>query len=184
MGFTARDDFTMDQLNEFLRELWEAHIGRNDVAHLLSSLERGREQNMTGMSPEELRDRFTRLHEALAVNPVPDREWRSLLKYFKSDDLIELLQVSDSSIQRYVSGKRPTPDDVAGRLHWLALVVGHLSGSYNPFGVRRWFARSRAALGGKAPQEVLLSENPWSPDGEGAQQVEALAKASTGMPAT
>jgi len=36
------------------------------------------------------------------------------------------------------------------RLHWLALVVEALEGSYNPIGIRRWFARPATAkhLGG------------------------------------
>jgi hypothetical protein len=39
---------------------------------------------------------------------------------------------------------------VAERLHWLAMVVADLAGSYNALGIRRWFERPRALLGGAA----------------------------------
>ena len=63
--------------------------------------------------------------------------------------------VSQSSLRRYASGARQTPDDIAWRLHVVARILAALLGSYNAYGVRRWFERRRSALGGLAPVQVL-----------------------------
>jgi len=63
--------------------------------------------------------------------------------------------VSTSSLRRYTAGARPTPDDVAARLHHVALIVGDIAGSYNDIGVRRWFTRPRTQLGTQTPATVL-----------------------------
>jgi hypothetical protein len=71
------------------------------------------------------------------------------------DMLASLLRISPASVRRYSRKERPTPDDVAARLHFVALLTADLSGAYNEFGIRRWFDRSRQALGDRAPGEVL-----------------------------
>jgi S1-C subfamily serine protease len=65
-------------------------------------------------------------------------EWNSILG---PDLLGRLLGISPSSVRRYRGAARTTPDDVAGRLHFLSLVVADLSRAYNDIGVRQWFNR-------------------------------------------
>ena len=118
------------------------------------------------------------------MSPLPEREWRSLLGYFDAADLGALLKTSESSVKRYASDVRTTPDHIADRLHWLAITVGYLSGSYNAYGIRRWFQRPRQTLGGLNPSEALAAEGDWSPYGATATHIQNLARASTGMTAT
>src|SRR5712691_6473809 len=96
-----------------------------------------------------------RLREGLEASPAPEFEWRSLLRVFDPEDLSSLVGTSVSSLRRYASGSRATPDDVAARLHFLAVVVGELKGSYNEIGIRRWFGRRRVPLGDRAPADLL-----------------------------
>jgi hypothetical protein len=65
-------------------------------------------------------------------------------------------------------------DGSEARLQWLALVIWHLSGSYNAEGIRRWFLRPRSHLRGQAPVDLL--EGAWDPKDEGPQQIERLAR--------
>jgi hypothetical protein len=85
-------------------------------------------------------------------------------------------------LKRYQSGERDTPDDVAARLHFLALVVSDLAGSYNDIGVRRWFQRKRTLLDGRAP--VTLLKGHWDPDDEGPMRVRQLARELVSLSAT
>jgi hypothetical protein len=122
------------------------------------------------------------LLDALEESPLPRTEWLGLERVLGADLLGELVGVSSSSLRRYAAATRATPDDVAARLHFLALVVGDLAGSYNDIGVRRWFGRRRSQLGGKAPAELL--QGAWDPQEEGPEQVRRLAAALLGVPAT
>jgi hypothetical protein len=47
----------------------------------------------------------------------------------------------------------------------LSLIVGDLSGAYNEIGMRQWFDRKRAQLGGRAPSDLLKGH--WKPDHPG-----------------
>jgi hypothetical protein len=114
---------------------------------------------------------------ALEESPVPEAEWIPLSEIL-GDELASLLGISLSSLARYRSGDRVTPDDVAVRLHVLAIVVSDLAGSYNDFGIRRWFRRPRTALGGRSPGEILSGK--WSPDTEGVTKVQVLARSLLG----
>jgi hypothetical protein len=122
------------------------------------------------------------LNEILEESPVPSREWDSLLEVLGTELLEDLLDVSSASIRRYASGARKTPDDVADRLHFLALVVADLAGAYNDLGIRRWFVRSRSALGGRSPRQLLA--RGWLPEKEGPRRVRELAASLVGSPAT
>ena len=97
-------------------------------------------------------------NEPLDESPVPANEWPALHKVLGPELLARLVGISASSMRRYLSGIRPTPDAVAARLHFLALVVGDLAGAYNDVGVRRWFERSRQRLGGSAPARLLAED--------------------------
>lgn len=81
-------------------------------------------------------------------------------------------------MRRYASAERATPDDVAARLHWLAMLVADLAGAYNDHGIRRWLQRPRTQLQGRSPWQWL--GEAWSPDGDAAQQVRALAAVLSG----
>ena len=122
------------------------------------------------------------LLDALEESPLPRTEWGGLERVLGADVLADLVGVSPSSLRRYAAGARETPDDVAARLHFLALVVGDLAGSYNDIGVRRWFGRRRSQLGGRAPADLL--NGAWDPQDEAPAQVRALAAALLGAPAT
>ena len=93
-----------------------------------------------------------------------------------------VLSISTVSLRRYLSGARRTPDDVAVRLHALALIVGDLAGAYNDVGIRLWFARPRTVLGNRAPVDVLAAG--WRPNDREVRQVRGLAHALTASPAT
>jgi hypothetical protein len=118
------------------------------------------------------------LLDALEASPLPQTEWAGLERLLGPDLLSELVGVSPSSLRRYSSSARSTPDVVAARLHFLALVVGDLAGSYNAFGVRRWFERPRTQLGGAAPAALLTGA--WDPNDAGAGRVRELAAALLG----
>ncbi len=119
---------------------------------------------------------------AVEESPLPEFEWLPLIDVLGEDSLAGLVDVSLSSVRRYSTGERPTPDPVAVRLHALALVTTDLAGSYNAFGIRRWFGRARSALDGRSPASLLAGA--WSPEDAGPQQVRALAAALLAPSAT
>lgn len=121
---------------------------------------------------------IARLNDALEASAAPAAEWPAMRSVFGDDALASLLSVSQSSMRRYAAGERPTPDDVAARLHWLAMVVADLAGAYNDFGIRRWFERPRVQLDGSSPRRLLGPR--WSPDDEAARRVRELAQVLTG----
>jgi hypothetical protein len=111
---------------------------------------------------------------ALEASPVSKHEWPAVSRVIDPEQLAALLGISVTSLRRYLSGERDTPDAIAARLHHLALIVGDLTGAYNDVGVRRWFDRKRSALGGKTPAALLAGE--WAPEDKGPQQVRDLAR--------
>jgi hypothetical protein len=127
---------------------------------------------------QRVADGLSRLSDALEDSATPSTEWPSMRGVFGDEMLVELLGVGASSLRRYASGERATPDEVAARLHWLAMVVADLAGAYNDFGIRRWFERPRNQLDGKSPRQLLGTA--WAPDGAAAARVRALASVLTG----
>ena len=119
---------------------------------------------------------------ALEASPVPKFEWAGLARVFDPDALASLLNISASSLKRYASGERATPDPIAARLHFLALVVGDLAGSYNDIGIRRWFHRKRTRLDNRSPAAILTGD--WDPDEDGPSRVRELAHSLTTLSAT
>ena len=111
--------------------------------------------------------------KALGASPVPVSDWLALQRVIGDDLLVRLLCISKVSLRRYLSGARRTPDDVAVRLHTLALIVDDLAGAYDDAGIRRWFARPRTTLGNRAPLDALTAG--WQPDDPEVQQVRDLA---------
>jgi hypothetical protein len=114
-----------------------------------------------------------RLLEALESSPLPEREINRLAAVLGYARLAELAAVSEPSLRRYAAGERQVPDPVAQRLHFLALLIAILRGSFNEFGIRRWFERQREALAGRSPAAVLRGD--WSPDEPGPEAAMQLA---------
>ena len=138
--------------------------------------------NVEVPTPDEISSLLRLVITALEQSPAPRHEWKSVSRVFEPEPLAALLGVSLSSLRRYLAGTRPTPDAVAARLHFLALVAGDLAGAYNEIGIRRWFDRPRTPLGGRSPAALLRSE--WDPDDEGPKQVRALAQSLVSLAAT
>ncbi len=132
--------------------------------------------------PAEIGELLGRLALAIEESPVPAHEWPSLDELFGTERLADLLGISPASIRRYQKGTRPTPDVVAGRLHYLATLVGDLAGAYNDFGIRRWFVRRRRLLDGKAPRDLLRGD--WDPEGAEAIRIRELARSLGASAAT
>lgn len=126
---------------------------------------------------EDLEEPAKALLSALENSPLPEAEWAPMNEIF-NDGLTNLLGISPSSLTRYRSGERSTPDQVAARLHVVAMIVADLAGSYNDFGIRRWFQRPRTALAGRAPNEILTGA--WAPDTEDVTRVQDLARSLLG----
>jgi hypothetical protein len=168
-------------------------VGRGDldaVRHLASRVRRAgiaasaadHLNNVAAPTADDVSEVLEMLIAALEASPAPKFEWTGLARVFPPDELAALLNVSLSSLKRYQSGERDTPDAVAARLHFLALVVGDLAGSYNDIGVRRWFHRKRSLLGDRTPAALLKSD--WDPDEEGPARVRKLARELVSLSAT
>ncbi len=161
-----------------------------DVARLLArvrdlGIARGhalRFDNVEAPSVEEAESLLRLVIAALEASPIARHEWPVVTRVLEAEPLASLLGISLTSLRRYVSGERDTPDEVADRLHHLALIVGDLAGAYNDVGIRRWFDRKRAALGGRTPASLLAGE--WSPDDPGPQKVRNLARSLVALSAT
>lgn len=157
----------LDLLRGIAREASSAGIG-HDAA--LSLFDRP--------TPARLGSAIARLDDALAGSPMPQRELAQLGDVIELDQLAGLVGTSEVSLRRYAAGTRSVPDEIAARIHWLALVAADLAGAYNPIGVRRWFERPRSQLGGRAPRQLL--RGGWSPEDSAVQRVRELAAAVAG----
>jgi len=130
----------------------------------------------------ELRRILRQLSAVLEESPVPDLEWPRLRDVLGLELLASLVGVSLASARRYLAGERSTPDDVAARLHFVALVVGDLAGTYDELGIRRWFDRARSALGGRAPRAILGPG--FDPESADTRVVARLSRSLAGAVAT
>jgi hypothetical protein len=165
--------FDLALARQLAKALADRGIGRESLAGLFAP---------TFSDPAKLRNALDAAVRDLEQSPTPDTEWEALERVLDDDLLGDLVGVSPSSVRRYANATRRTPDAVADRLHFVALLVGELAGAYNEIGIRRWFARPRSALGGKPPAALLAGD--WTPDGEDAQRVRELAASIAGSPAT
>lgn len=173
--------------------LVDAEVKRLDAADIVRLVERVREagvargpalrlDNVAVPSEAEVEALLRVVVAALEASPVAKYEWPAVSRVLEPEQLAALLDISVSSLRRYLSGERETPDAVAARLHHLALIVGDLSGAYNDVGVRRWFTRPRAALGDRSPASLLAGD--WAPEDPAPQQVRELARALVTLSAT
>ena len=175
MGLLSQPVDCLDDtaIQELQKGMAEAGIGRA----FLDGLNR-----LPFSDPTRLSVLLERISEALDQPPASEHEWHILRDVLGLDLLARLLDISQSSARRYLSGRRSTPDMVARRLHFLALVVGDLSGAYNDVGVRRWFERHQRQLDGNTPAQVPGKN--WSPDDDGPIRMQDLAGARGTSPAT
>lgn len=118
------------------------------------------------------------MNDQIEMSPQPAGEWEPAINTLGEELLAQLVGASPSSIRRYANHTRATPQNIAERLHFIAMLLADLAGSYNEFGIRRWFSRPRSALRGNSPAAVLGDQ--FSIDGESAAAVARLASALTG----
>jgi hypothetical protein len=130
------------------------------------------------MTPARLETLINRLDSALSESPMPERELGELLRVYDYEGLASLLGTSVASLRRYAAASRTVPDAIANRIHYIALVTSDLAGSYNDFGLRRWWERPRTSLDGRSPRSALGAA--WDPDGPSAVSVAELARSLTG----
>ncbi|MBS0421041.1 MAG: hypothetical protein JSR66_25250 [Proteobacteria bacterium] len=137
-------------------------------------------------APTPSREEFARYLDAalLALNesPVPAAELTKLNSILGHELLADLLEISTASIQRYQSGDREAPDLVADRAHFLTAVISALEGTYNEFGVRRWFGRPRSTFGGRSARQLLTRR--WTSHDDSARQVLSAAESLQHLGAT
>lgn len=117
------------------------------------------------------------LTDSLHASPMPRQELERLTATLDLETIGRIVGTSPMSLRRYLAGTREASDDVAARIHWLALTTHDLLGAYNAIGVRRWFERPRSPLGGRSPIEVLARD--WDPEDPDVMSVRALASALT-----
>lgn len=160
-------------LQRVAKALAKVHVGLRPAAEAMAS-RAGEVKNLRRLVQE--------LSRGLERSPVPSTEWGAVSEVLDDQTLSALLGISSSSLQRYRRAERPTPDDVAERLHFVALVIADLAGAYNEIGIRNWFQRPRVVLKRKSPLEVLTGD--WSPDGASAERLKQLARSLTASPAT
>lgn len=170
-GSAARLDAVA--VTRLLQRVRDAGIARGPALHF---------DNVEPPSVAEAEALLRLVIAALESSPTPRFEWPAVTRVIDAEQLAPLLNVSASSLKRYVSGERDTPDDVAARLHHVALIVGDLAGAYNEVGVRRWFERKRTALKGRAPAALLSGD--WNPDDGPPQKVRELARSLVALGAT
>jgi hypothetical protein len=161
-GVPERPDLTI--LQEVLQRLTEAGVAQSFIVRL---------RGIDASDSSQTGDLVQGVLDALRGSPLTEYEWPALTKIFGAEELARILRISESSLNRYANGSRATPDRIAERLHFIALIVGDLRGAYNDVGVRRWFHRRRTTLDGRAPIELLGDD--WMPDEEGAGTVRDLA---------
>lgn len=112
-------------------------------------------------SPDKTGEAIRQLIAVLEESPVPRTEWPAMRSIFGDEALAELLGVSRSSLKRYASAERVTPSKIAERLHWVAMVVADLAGSYNDFGMRSLVrAKPKPAPWSQPSQGVRVGVEP------------------------
>lgn len=158
-------DLGLTDAKRVLRGVTDAGIARSSLLEL---------DTIAQPDPAEVAELMRTVIAALEESPAPAYEWRAVGRVFDAESLAPLLGISVSSLRRYQAGTRVTPDDVAARLHFMALVISDLAGAYNEIGIRRWFQRDRSLLEGQTPAGLL--EGEWNPEAAGPARVRELAR--------
>lgn len=176
MGLLTRDVTRLDAaaMRDVMNGMQNAGIGKATVAGSC---------RFSDAEPKEIADLLSRINETLRKSPAPTHESKALRKVLGIDLLARLTGMSEGAARFYPGNRRENRDDpVVERLHFLALLVSDLAGSYTDVGVRRWFDRPRKALADKTPAQILSRE--WSPDDEGPIRVRELADSLSASLAT
>jgi hypothetical protein len=176
MGFLPTREGPVELDRDFLEELAELLRRRGVAAVATASLARAMQAKP--LNDVELIHALRATLDAVDASPHPAGEWAPARELLGDELLSRLLRISASSLRRYAAADRRTPDEVAWRLHLLARLLAALVGSYNDYGIRRWFERGRSALDGATPAEVF--ERAEAEDDERLQRVLALAEQLTG----
>src|SRR5690606_1561184 len=103
---TEADDPANKRLTALLEALNDVRVGTELTASLQQIL---RERKLDHVAA---RNALRQLYSTLGENPLPHREWRSLLRYFSAEQLGVLLGASASSVQRYANQQRTTPEQI------------------------------------------------------------------------
>jgi hypothetical protein len=181
--FLRRAD-AMGLLDEPIQEL-SAEVVRR-VAKSLSKrgLASDLAARLTTAAPS--RDEFVRYLDAallaLDESPVPAAELAKLNSILGHELLVRMLDISAASLQRYENGDREAPDSIAERAHFLTSVIAALEGTYNDFGVRRWFERPRSVFNGRTARQLLTRR--WMPSDESVRRVLTAAESLQELGAT
>jgi hypothetical protein len=176
MGFLPPREGRVELDREFLEELAELLRRRGVASRATASLAQAMQAEP--LNDVELIDALRATLDAVDASPHPAGEWAPARELLGDELLARLLRISASSLRRYAAGDRRTPDEVAWRLHLLARLLAALVGSYNDYGIRRWFERRRSALDGATPAELL--ERAEAEDDQRLERVLALAEQLTG----
>ena len=175
MGFLPLREGRVELDRRFLEDLAELLRRRGVASRATATLARAMQEPLNEV---ELIDALRATLDAVDASPHPEGEWAPARELLGDELLARLLRVSASSLRRYAAGDRRTPDEVAWRLHLVARLLAALVGSYNDYGMRRWFERRRSALDGATPAELL--ERAKTEDDERLEAVLALAEQLTG----
>ena len=170
-GATELTRATLEKLLDGLRTHGLGNHAEVDIAPLLHWSADRLDSAVAGTVTQKVRE----LSEALSRSPAPATEWSSMRQVLADDALADLTGISPASLRRYAKGERTTPQPVAERLHWIAMVTSDLAGSYNEFGIRRWFEWPRSQLNGRSPRQLLNGD--WTPSSTEALRIKALSAA-------
>jgi len=168
-GLVELDQAFLEALTELLRRRGVALRATASLAHAMEA---------EPLNDVELIDALRATLDAVDASPHPEGEWAPARELLGDELLARLLRISASSLRRYAAADRRTPDEVAWRLHFVARLLAALVGSYNDYGIRRWFERRRSALDGVTPAELL--EHAEAEDDERLESVLTLAEQLTG----
>jgi hypothetical protein len=105
---------------------------------------------------------------------VPAARLAKLSSILSHELLVGMLEISPASLRRYQNGEREAPDAIAEKAHFLMSIIAALEGTYNEFGVRRWFERPRSIFNGRTARQLL--SRPWTSSDESARRVLAAAE--------
>lgn len=169
-GAPVGDVLDLTLVRRIARSAAAAGVGGEPALGLLSLPE--------DAGPEALTACIDRLDAALTGSPQPATALPELVAVYGDAFLGTLVGISPASLRRYVTGTRAVPDPVAARIHFLALVTADLAGTWNAYGLRRWWDRPRTVLGGRTPRAALGDR--WDPDDPDARAVAALAATLVG----
>jgi hypothetical protein len=168
-GRVELDGGFLEELAELLRRRGVASVATASLAHAM---------RVEPLNEVELIDALRATLDAVDASPHPEGEWAPARELLGDELLARLLHISVSSLRRYAAGERRTPDEAAWRLHLVARLLAALVGSYNDYGIRRWFERRRSALDGATPAQVF--ERAKTEDDERLERVLPLAEQLTG----